>query len=104
LLLAPAFRGAAIRQRWEAAITGVVDELVAGLLEQAQPCLVRDFAAQLPVRVMAAILGLPEGDRESFRGWYTGLIRAALNLRRDPPTWHAPASAPATSSTPTCDR
>ena len=84
LLLAPAFRSAGIQQRWQAAIVKVVDELIAGLLEQAQPCLVRDFAAQLPVRMMAAILGLPQADRERFRYWYTGLIRGALNLRRDP--------------------
>jgi len=84
LLLAPAFRGAGIQQRWQAAIERVVDELVNGLVEQPEPCLVRDFAAQLPVRMMATILGLPASDRERFRGWYTGLIRAALNLQRDP--------------------
>jgi cytochrome P450 len=84
LLLAPAFRGAGIQQRWQATITEVADELVAGLLEHPEPCLVRDFAAQLPVRMMAAILGLPAADRERFRGWYTGLIRGALNLVRDP--------------------
>jgi pulcherriminic acid synthase len=84
LLLAPAFRGASIQQRWEAQIRAVVDELVTGLLEHPQPCLVRDFAAQLPVRMMAALLGLPAADRERFRGWYTGLIRGALNLLRDP--------------------
>ena len=83
-LLSPAFRPAGIQQRWQASITAVVDELVAGLVERAQPCLVRDFAAQLPVRMMAALLGLPEADGERFRGWYTGLIRGALNLRRDP--------------------
>ena len=84
LLLAPTFRGTGIQQRWEAAIRQVVDELLAGLFEQPEPCLVRDFAAQLPVRMMATILGLPTADRERFRGWYTGLIRAALNLQRDP--------------------
>jgi len=65
-------------------IEGVVDDLVVGLLERAEPCLVRDFAAQLPVRMMAAILGLPAEDGERFRRWYTGLIRGALNLRGDP--------------------
>ncbi|HEX5684502.1 MAG TPA: cytochrome P450 [Ideonella sp.] len=84
LLLAPAFRGASIQQRWQAAIERVVDELVAGLVGQREPCLVRDFAAQLPVRMMVTILGLPVADRERFRGWYAGLIRAALNLQRDP--------------------
>ena len=84
MLLAPAFRSAAIQERWQTTIASVVDELVAGLLEQAEPCLVRDFAAQLPVRMMAAILGLPQSDRERFRGWYSGLIRGALNLVGDP--------------------
>jgi cytochrome P450 len=83
-LLVQPFRAGSIQQRWEAVIGDVVDELVAGLVEQAEPCLVRDFAAQLPVRMMAAILGLPAGDGERFRGWYTGLIRGALNLRGDP--------------------
>jgi cytochrome P450 len=83
-LLAPTFRGANIQQRWQATITAVVDALITGLKEQAEPCLVRDFAAQLPVRMMAAILGLPVEDSERFRGWYVGLIRGALNLMGDP--------------------
>ena len=83
-LLSPAFRSGGIQQRWQSVITAVVDELVAGLVERPQPCLVRDFAAQLPVRMMAAILGLPDDDHERFRSWYTGLIRGALNLRGDP--------------------
>lgn len=83
-LLSPAFRGGGIQQHWQASIIAVVDVLVAGLVERAQPCLVQDFAARLPVRMMAAILGLPEADSERFRGWYTGLIRGALNLCRDP--------------------
>jgi pulcherriminic acid synthase len=83
-LLAPTFRGASIQQRWQATITAVVDGLIEGLAGQPEPCLVRDFAAQLPVRMMAAILGLPVEDRERFRGWYVGLIRGALNLQGDP--------------------
>ena len=83
LLIQP-FRAASIQQRWKAVIESVVDELLAGLLERPEPCLVRDFAAQLPVRMMAAILGLPAEDGERFRRWYTGLIRGALNLRGDP--------------------
>ncbi|MDB5818666.1 MAG: cytochrome, partial [Rhizobacter sp.] len=82
-LLAPAFRGANIQQRWQSTITAVVDELVGAMKDVAEPCLVRDFAAQLPVRMMAAILGLPPQDRERFRAWYTGLIRGALNLVGD---------------------
>jgi len=83
-LLTKPFRAASIEQRWESVIGSVVDRLVAGLLDQEEPCLVRDFAAQLPVRMMAAILGLPAEDGERFRTWYTGLIRGALNLRGDP--------------------
>lgn len=84
LLLAPSFRAAGIRERWESAIVGVVEELVASLQKIQEPCLVRDFAAQVPVRMMAAILGLPDADREHFRTWYTALIRGALNLQGDP--------------------
>ncbi|MBS0448760.1 MAG: cytochrome P450 [Proteobacteria bacterium] len=83
-LLAPTFRGANIQARWQRTITSVVDGLIDGLKSRADPCLVRDYAAQLPVRMMAAILGLPAEDRERFRAWYVGLIRGALNLMGDP--------------------
>jgi cytochrome P450 len=93
LLLGPAFRGANVEARWHATIAGIVDELVEGLLAAPEPCLVRDFAARLPVRMLAAILGLPAEQRGTFRGWYTALIHGALNLRGDPETAAAAARA-----------
>jgi len=86
LLLGPSFRAAHVEARWAATIVRIVDELVEGLLAAPAPCLVRDFAAHLPVRMLAAILGLPEDDRDRFRGWYTALIHGALNLRGDAAT------------------
>lgn len=92
-LLAPVFGAASIQERWAGAIRAIVDELIAGFRSRGHADLVSELAAQLPVRMMAAILGLPSDQRERFRGWYTALIRGALNLQRDPEVARAAESA-----------
>ena len=59
--------------RHAAMITGHVDDLIAGMLEQAQrgePVdFVADFARPLPQRVMARVLGLPLEDVPKLAAW-----------------------------------
>lgn len=83
-LLSPSFRAGVLRERIEPAIRATVDELLAEFLPRGSADLVAEFAAQLPVRIMARLLGFPARDQDRFPGWYTALIRGALNLTRDP--------------------
>src|SRR4029450_13835410 len=46
-----------------------VDELLGALEGRRTIELIRDFAAPLPVSVIAEMLGLPVEDRERFRHW-----------------------------------
>jgi pulcherriminic acid synthase len=83
-LLSPSFSALSIRERFADLIGHTIDELVAAVESTGEADLVRDVVAHLPVRIMAGLLGLPEQDRDRFRGWYTGLIQGALNLTGDP--------------------
>jgi pulcherriminic acid synthase len=83
-LLSPSFSALSIRERFSELIGNTIDELVAVVAPRGEADLVRDVVVHLPVRIMAGLLGLPVQDRDRFRGWYTGLIRGALNLTGDP--------------------
>jgi len=51
-------------------VASIVDELIDGLLAQAQPAdLVADFSLPLPVQVICEMLGIPAGDMEQFHAW-----------------------------------
>jgi cytochrome P450 len=82
-LLANAFGASQVRMQFTGVITDCVDHLLAPLAARGQAELMQDFVTQFPVRIMARFLGLPEQDRDRFRGWYTALIRGALNLTGD---------------------
>jgi cytochrome P450 len=83
-LLTPSFSELSIRERFSNLISGAIDELTGAVRSRGQADLVNDVVVHLPVRIMAGLLGLPVGDRDRFRVWYTALIQAALNLTRDP--------------------
>jgi cytochrome P450 len=50
-------------------ITELVDELVGAALERGEFDLLADLIEQLPVAVIAELLGIPEGDRPLLRPW-----------------------------------
>lgn len=54
-----------IRER----ITGVVNELIDKVETRGEMDVIEDFAYPLPVTVIAEMLGIPESDRNSFKGW-----------------------------------
>ncbi len=56
-------------------IEAVVDELLTPLSRASQCELVKDFAAPLPVVVIAEMLGVPSRDRERFRIWSDEIVR-----------------------------
>jgi len=92
-LLTPSFREGSLRERFGALITGAIDELTAAVAARGEADLVSDVIVHVPVRLLAGLLGLPPEDRESFRTWYTALIRGALNLTADPAVAHAATRA-----------
>ncbi len=51
-------------------VAGIVDELIDGLLGQAQPAdFVAGFSLPLPVQVICEMLGIPAEDMEQFHAW-----------------------------------
>ncbi|HZN14266.1 MAG TPA: cytochrome P450 [Acidimicrobiales bacterium] len=62
----------AIRPR----VTQLVQELLDGLADRDEFDLIADFAYPLPITVIAELFGVPEGDREQFQEWSSGMARA----------------------------
>jgi hypothetical protein len=62
-------------ERMRTRIEEVVDELVTPLEGANSTELIADFAAPLPVVVIAEMLGIPAADRERFRHWSDEVVR-----------------------------
>jgi pulcherriminic acid synthase len=83
-LLAPSFRAGAIQERFVALISRIARELLDAFRARGEVELIGEFVATYPVRILAAILGLPRSDEARFRSWYSALLRFGLNLVGDP--------------------
>ncbi len=62
-------------ERMRSRTEGVVDEILAGFPPHGSVELVGQFAAPLPVVVIAEMLGVPTRDREQFRAWSDAVVR-----------------------------
>lgn len=94
-LVTPHFRGPGVKH-WDAVIAANTARLVTGLVERrvealaaglehgAEVDLCKEFANELPISVIADVLGLPEQDVPTFFGWYTAMIGFLSNLAKDP--------------------
>ena len=58
----------------EAHIEGIVDTVIDGVATKGECDFVTDIAAELPLRVIAEFLGVPEGDRHKIFDWSNRLI------------------------------
>jgi cytochrome P450 len=67
-LVAKAFTPRVV-ERLRPRIEGLIDELLDRVAGAGEMELVRDFAAPLPVIVIAELLGLPREDRDAFKRW-----------------------------------
>lgn len=56
-------------------VGAIVTRRLNGLAEQGEFDLVRDFAEELPVTVIAELLGVPEADRWRLRPWSADIVR-----------------------------
>jgi cytochrome P450 len=81
-LVAPAFRPRLLA-RWEhELVERVLDELIDEFAPLGRADLVRRLTFAFPVRVIARILGLPEGDAEQFQRWSLELISMIVDWDR----------------------
>ncbi|MGR8007903.1 cytochrome P450 [Streptomyces hypolithicus] len=83
-LVAPAFRGSDLQDKFLPVIERNSRELIDGFRASGSADLVSDYASRLPVNVIADMLGLDKADHARFHGWYTAVIAFLGNLAGDP--------------------
>ncbi|WP_333743347.1 cytochrome P450 [Streptomyces ardesiacus] len=82
-LVAPAFRGADLQERFLPVIERNSRELIDAFRRTGRADLVADYATWFPVNVIADMLGLDKADHDRFHGWYTSVIAFLGNLSGD---------------------
>ncbi|MCF3963226.1 cytochrome P450 [Streptomyces fuscigenes] len=82
-LVAPAFRGSELEQKFLPVIGRNARELIDGFRGTGSADLVDDFATRFPVNVIADMLGLDKSDHARFHRWYTAVIAFLGNLSGD---------------------
>lgn len=83
-LVAPAFRGSDLREKFLPVIERNSRELIDTFRDAGSADLVADYATRFPVNVIADMLGLDKSDYDRFHGWYTAVIAFLGNLSGDP--------------------
>ncbi|MEV7104230.1 cytochrome P450 [Streptomyces atroolivaceus] len=83
-LVAPAFRGSDLREKFLPVIERNSRELVDTFRHTGSADLVTDYATRFPVNVIADMLGLDKTDHTRFHRWYTAVIAFLGNLSGDP--------------------
>ncbi|MEU9577735.1 cytochrome P450 [Streptomyces chilikensis] len=83
-LVAPAFRGTDLQEKFLPVIERNSRELINGFRHTGSADLVADYATRFPVNVIADMLGLDKGDHARFHRWYTAVIAFLGNLSGDP--------------------
>ncbi|MET7433265.1 MULTISPECIES: cytochrome P450 [Streptomyces] len=83
-LVAPAFRGSDLQQKFLPVIERNSRELIDAFRHTGSADVVNDYATRFPVNVIADMLGLDKADHARFHGWYTAVIAFLGNLSGDP--------------------
>ncbi|MFE7705662.1 cytochrome P450 [Streptomyces sp. NPDC057486] len=83
-LVAPAFRGAGLQEKFLPVIERNARELIDTFRHTGEADLVGGFATRFPVLVIADMLGLDRADHDRFHAWYTTVIAFLGNLAGDP--------------------
>ncbi|MEE1928948.1 cytochrome P450 [Streptomyces sp. TRM 70351] len=83
-LVAPAFRGTDLKEKFMPVIERNSRELIDAFRDAGEADLVTQYATRFPVNVIADMLGLDKADHERFHGWYTTVIAFLGNLSGDP--------------------
>ncbi|RII09175.1 Pulcherriminic acid synthase [Streptomyces sp. YIM 130001] len=82
-LVAPAFRGADLRDKFLPVIERNSRELIDAFRDRGEADLVAEYATRFPVNVIADMLGLDKADHARFHRWYTSVIAFLGNLSGD---------------------
>lgn len=83
-LVAPAFRGRELRERFLPVIERNARELIDAFRDHEQAELVDQFATRFPVNVIVDMLGLDRSDHDLFHTWYAAVVGFFANLGQDP--------------------
>ncbi|MFJ3414946.1 cytochrome P450 [Streptomyces sp. NPDC086082] len=83
-LVAPAFRGSDLREKFMPVIESNSRELIDVFRHSGSADIVSDYATRFPVNVIADMLGLDKADHARFHNWYTAVIAFLGNLSGDP--------------------
>jgi pulcherriminic acid synthase len=83
-LVAPAFRGRELRERFLPVIERNARELIDAFRDHEQAELVDQFATRFPVNVIVDMLGLDRSDHDLFHAWYAAVVGFFANLGQDP--------------------
>ncbi|MFF1832643.1 cytochrome P450 [Streptomyces sp. NPDC058231] len=83
-LVAPAFRGSDLQEKFLPVIERNARELIDSFRHAGEADLVGAFATRFPVLVIADMLGLDRADHGRFHRWYTTVIAFLGNLAGDP--------------------
>ncbi|MEU0740809.1 cytochrome P450 [Streptomyces sp. NPDC006134] len=83
-LVAPAFRGSDLQEKFLPVIERNSRELIDAFRHTGSADLVTDYATRFPVNVIADMLGLDKADHDKFHRWYTSVIAFLGNLSGDP--------------------
>lgn len=83
-LVAPAFRGSDLQEKFLPVIERNSRELIDTFRHAGSADLVADYATRFPVNVIADMLGLDKADHARFHHWYTSVIAFLGNLSGDP--------------------
>jgi hypothetical protein len=62
--------------RMDADVVSLVDRLLDHMADKAEPDLIDDFAAQIPVEVIGNLLEVPRQERAPLRGWSLAILSA----------------------------
>lgn len=82
-LVAPAFRGSDLQDKFLPVIERNSRELIDAFRHTGSVDLVEGYATRFPVNVIADMLGLDKADHARFHGWYTTVIAFLGNLSGD---------------------
>ncbi len=83
-LVAPAFRGSTLEDRFRPFIERNARDLIDGFRHTGRADLVAQFATHFPINVIVDVLGLDKSDHAKFHRWYTSVIAFLGNLGGDP--------------------
>ena len=76
-LLLPAFNVRSV-EKWEPVTRGLCRSLIAGFAHTGRADAAAGYAQQIPVRVIAGMLGIPADMSDTFTGWVRGVLEIGL--------------------------